>query len=87
MGAGVPRLLGMILQQAVLLVGVGIGFGLLAAAGVARFVEPMLFHVSATDPATYAAVAVTLMAVATLAGLVPAWRATRIDPREALQAD
>ena len=40
-----------------------------------------------TYPAVYALVGVTLLLVAALAGSLPAWRATRIDPREALQAD
>ena len=48
--------------------------------------EPVLLRVSATDPAVYALVAVTLLPVAALAGSLPAWRATRVDAREALQA-
>ena len=51
------------------------------------FVGPLLFQVSATDPPIYALVAVTLLLVAGIAGSLPAWRATRVDPREALQAD
>jgi len=52
-----------------------------------RFVDPLLFRVPGNGAATNAAVAVPLMSVAALAGSFPAWRATRVDPREALQAD
>ena len=72
---------------AVLVVAAGIGIGLLASWAASRFVGPLLFQVSATDPAIYALVGVTLLLVAALAGSLPAWRATRVDPREALQAD
>ena len=49
--------------------------------------EPVLFRVPAPDPAVYALVTVTLLSVGALAGSLPAWRATRVDAREALQAD
>ena len=81
------RIVRLVLSQAVLLVAVGVGIGLLAPWAASRFVEPLLFQVSATDPPIYALVGVTLLLVAALAGSLPAWRATRVDPREALQAD
>jgi ABC-type lipoprotein release transport system permease subunit len=46
-----------------------------------------LFGVSPSDPSTYAAVAAALALVAVFAGALPAWRASRVEPREALQAD
>ena len=73
------------MQRALMVVGGGIG--LAAAFAVAPFVEPLLFGVSARDPSVYAAVAAALLAVAILAGSLPAWGASRVDPREALQAD
>jgi len=87
LGADRSRLVKLVLRQAVTLVTVGIAIGLAGAAGAARFVEPMLFGVSGRDPATYAIVAVTLLLVGALAGVLPALRATRVDPREALRAD
>jgi ABC-type antimicrobial peptide transport system permease subunit len=87
LGADRGRIVRLVLRQALALVAVGTALGLLGAAGAARFVEPLLFRVSGTDPATYAAVGATLFMVAALAGSLPAWRATRVDPREALQAE
>jgi len=87
LGAGRGRIVRLVLRQALALVAVGTALGLLGAASAARFVEPLLFRVSGTDPATYAAVGAALLLVAALAGSLPAWRATRVDPREALQAE
>jgi ABC-type antimicrobial peptide transport system permease subunit len=87
LGADVPRLVRLVARQAVGLVGAGVVIGLLAAWAGGRWVEPLLFRVSATDPRVYALAAAALLAVAALAGSLPAWRATRVDPRETLQAD
>jgi len=66
---------------------VGIAIGAVAALGSARLLEKLVFGVSATDPLTLAAVGGTLAAVALLASLIPAYRASRIDPLNALRAD
>jgi putative ABC transport system permease protein len=87
LGAEVSRLVAMVLRQAAVLVGAGTVIGLLVAAGAARFVAPLLFDVSATDPTVYVVVVVTLLGVAALAGSIPAARASRVDPREALQSE
>ncbi len=87
LGASADRLVRFVLRQAMVLVGLGVGIGLAVAAVAGRYVDPMLFEVSASDPGIYALVAVTLLLVAVLAGSLPAWLATRVDPREALQAD
>jgi predicted permease len=69
------------------LAGVGVACGLGAAVGLSRVMSALLFEVSSLDPATYGAVAVVLMGSALLASYVPARRATRIDPVEALRAE
>jgi len=71
LGAGVSRIVHLVMQRA-LMVG-GVGIGLAAAFAAAPFVEPLLFGVSASDPSVYAAVAAALLAVAILAGSLPAW--------------
>ena len=54
---------------------------------LSRFLESQLFEVSAADPIAYAVVSVLLLVIAAVATLVPAWRATRIDPLLALRAE
>jgi ABC-type antimicrobial peptide transport system permease subunit len=65
----------------------GVVLGLIAAASLSRLMSTLLHGVSPGDPATYATVAVCLTLVAILASLVPAWRATRVDPVRALKAE
>jgi putative ABC transport system permease protein len=69
----------------VAVIGVAIGAGVALVAG--RFIAPLLFNISPTDPAVFAGVAVTLLATAVVASLVPAWRAARVDPNVALRTD
>jgi predicted permease len=66
---------------------VGIAVGLFAAFGVTRLMESLLFGVQPIDVPTYAAVAVSLAAVAALASWLPARRAARVDPAGVLQAE
>jgi predicted permease len=87
LGAEPRGVLGLVIRDGVTLAVVGVGAGLVAFAGVARFLNAFLFGVSAADPVTLSAVAATLLIVAGLASAVPAWRASRIDPLEALRAD
>lgn len=65
----------------------GLGFGLAASVLAVRLIRFMLSGVRTLDPAVFAAVACTLLAVSALACLVPAWRAARIDPMRALRAE
>jgi ABC-type antimicrobial peptide transport system permease subunit len=72
---------GMKVALAGLLIGGGVAFY------AARWIQPLLFQLSARDPATYATVAVTLLVVALLASLIPATRASRADPNVVLRSD
>lgn len=64
-----------------------IAAGMAIAAAASGFIADLLFEVSPRDPAVFGGVAGAVLAVATLATLLPAWRATRIQPIEALRAD
>ena len=66
---------------------VGTAIGVAGALALSRMVQDLLFGVTATDPATFAAVVAVLLSVATVACYVPAWRATRVDPTQALRAE
>jgi len=85
-GAGRPAILRLILSGALRLVAVGIAIGLAAALAASRIVSAQLHGVSARDPAIYATVAVVFAGVGVLAALVPARRATRVDPLVSLTA-
>jgi ABC-type antimicrobial peptide transport system permease subunit len=86
-GATRQRLVALVLTKAARLVGAGIALGVLASLLAAPRLEPLLFRVSARDPATLAVVVALLWLVAMLAGAWPAWRATRVDPSVALRAE
>jgi putative ABC transport system permease protein len=85
LGAQREDVLKLIVGQGFRLALVGVGLGVAGAVLFARFVRSLLFHVKATDPATFAAVAIVFVAVALGASFVPAWRATKVDPMEALR--
>jgi len=85
LGAQTGGVLVMVLAQEIRVVGAGIAVGLLGALGVTQLMKPSLFHVSAADPLTYLAVIAILALVAMGAALLPAFRATRIEPLIALR--
>jgi predicted permease len=87
LGARVVQIVRLVLRQGIVVavLGVLVGTGLAVALG--RLVEGLLFRVSPRDPATFAAVAMSLLVVAVAACVVPAWRAARIDPTTALRAE
>ena len=70
-----------------LLVGAGLTVGILAAALLGRVLQSLLYDVAAFDPFTILGVAVLLIVAAFFACVLPARRATRVDPVEALRAD
>ena len=75
----------LVLRQASLLVGLGLAIGLFAAAAATRAMSALLFGVKPLDPVTFGTVALGLAAVAFAAAWLPSWRATRVDPLEALR--
>jgi putative ABC transport system permease protein len=77
----------MVARETVVLVAVGSILGLAGGAAIARAASSVLFAVSATDPATYAGVALALISIALLASYAPVRRATRIDPLVALRSE
>ena len=77
----------MVLKQAALLAGSGIAIGLLGAVALTRLMRALLFGVSATDPVTFVIVPLALAAVGLLASWLPARRASRTDPAEALRTE
>jgi putative ABC transport system permease protein len=85
LGASRNSILYMILRETLTLTLAGLAVGLPCALVASRLVGHMLFNVSANDPATLAAVAFSLAAVAVLAGYIPARRAMRVDPMVALR--
>jgi putative ABC transport system permease protein len=85
LGAEKSDITRMILRRSLLLVTVGVALGVAGALAVTRVLERFLFEVKPTDLPTFLGVAALLVAVALLAGLLPAQRATRVDPLIALR--
>jgi predicted permease len=85
LGARPGSVFTLVLRQAAILVGAGVGMGLLAALGVTKFLSSLLVNVSSYDPFTFTVVAVLLIAAAFLACYIPARRAMQVDPMEALR--
>jgi putative ABC transport system permease protein len=85
LGATSINIVGVVLKKGMLLAGTGVGIGWIAALGLTRLMQSLLFEVNATDPLTFAAVAAVLIGVALLASYVPARRAMRVDPIVALR--
>ena len=85
LGAQRKDVLHLILGAGVKTALLGIGIGIAAAVGLTRLMSGMLYGVTATDPLTFAGVAVLLVAVALLACYIPARRAMRVDPMVALR--
>ncbi len=87
LGASGGSVQGLVVRKAMALTGGGIALGLLASLALGRVIRSFLFGIGPADPATFAAVAVTLASVAFLASYLPALRASRLDPLKALGSE
>jgi putative ABC transport system permease protein len=85
LGAERPEVIKMVLRHGLALTLAGVGAGLAGALGLTHLLSSMLYEVRPTDPLTFVGVTVVLTACALLASYIPARRATRVDPIEALR--
>jgi predicted permease len=87
LGARGANIVRMILSQGVALTTFGVAIGLVLALWASRFVSELLFDTSPRDPVVFAVVIVTLLATSVIASILPAIRASRVDPMEALRVE
>jgi putative ABC transport system permease protein len=87
LGASGGSVLRLVIGRGMILVGAGLVLGTAGAVGATRLVEGMLFQVNPTDPVTFAGVTGFFLVVALGACMLPAWRALRVDPLEALRVE
>jgi predicted permease len=87
LGASSGNIVEMILKRGITLVGIGLVIGLAGAFAATRLLQDMLYNVEPLDVTTFVLASLFFAAVATIACLLPAWRALRVDPMIALQAE
>jgi predicted permease len=87
LGAQKGKLKWMFVRAALMLTGIGVAIGVVAAAGLTQFMKSLLFGISPLDPLTYIAIPFILVSAAVLASYLPARRAAAVDPVEALRAE
>ena len=87
LGASRRSILTLVVRRGLGLTAVGVVIGLATAAAATQALLSLMFGVSRLDPLTYCGVVVLLLAVATLASWVPAWRAARVDPAITLRSE
>ncbi len=87
LGARSADVLGLVLREAATLAVLGIAVGLVAALALSRTLSTLLFNLSPTDPLAFAAAPLVLLLTAVVAALLPARRAARVDPIEALRSE
>jgi ABC-type antimicrobial peptide transport system permease subunit len=86
-GASRRQIVGLIMRQGLWKIGVGLAVGLICAILLSRYLASLLFALKPTDPWAYLSVSLMLGAVATLASYLPARRAARIEPIQALRTE
>jgi ABC-type antimicrobial peptide transport system permease subunit len=86
LGARAGQVAQLILGQGLLLIAIGAGLGALAALWLGRFLAALVFGVGTADPATFLGVGLVLLATSMLASLIPALRASRLDPASVLRS-
>jgi ABC-type antimicrobial peptide transport system permease subunit len=87
LGARASQIVALMLRGSVVFTAAGIALGAIAVTVLAGRASPLLFETSPRDPVVIATVGGLLLAVSVGASLIPAWRAPRVDPMEALRDD
>jgi ABC-type antimicrobial peptide transport system permease subunit len=87
LGAGRPDVLGAVIGGGTNLIIIGLVIGTIAALALTRVIGSLLYGITATDPASFAVAAATIVLAALAACIIPAFRATRIDPAIALRTE
>jgi putative ABC transport system permease protein len=87
LGAQRRDVIKLVMRQTLLMALIGLGVGLIAAVGLTRFLASELQEVESTDPMTFAGVSLLFGVLVFLACLIPAWRATKLSPMEALRCE
>ena len=85
LGATPMRVVQQVLSGVLLLIGIGLVFGAGASLWASQFVAALLYGLQPRDPVTFITAVVVLAVVGALAGWLPAWRASRVDPMLALR--
>jgi len=86
-GSTPGRIVALVVRQGAALAFAGVVLGLAAALGMTRFMSSLLYGVSATDAVTFVSIPLLLVLVAVVACVVPAWRASRVDPVVSLRCE
>ena len=87
LGAGRSAIVELVIKRGIALVALGLAIGLVAAFGLTRLLQGLLFNTAPTDPTTFVSVSALFALVGLMACLAPAWRALRVDPVVVLQAE
>jgi putative ABC transport system permease protein len=87
LGASAADVRSLVLRQAAAVVAIGVAVGIVGALAMGRWISSLVYQTSARDPRVFIATSLLLMAVALLSAWAPAWRASRVDPRSAMNQE